>query len=579
MPALAGLRRGDAGRHVGRRGSVALARCALALALCALALATACASRHATVRQDGVVVGDRWKDLSYVGGALGPGGGGAACDLVVERDRIVLGVPSTSWKSCPVAAMEIPGHAITRVGYARGDAGVVPAGFPPFDLIAVPASIGTATHVVSIGFREAATGAERAVTLSFVGRGADRLLRAIGRMGRTSVLARAPDAAHLPADLPLIATPDPLRVLVDGVPRWETRVVPLPVRGSEVLLSPDGSVALAGRALWSVPDGRLFGRLPRDADGPSAFSRDARTLVVSRTSGAVNARGASRASALLVFDTSQGLLRARIPDLPYLLQYVLDADGTRAYAIHAVEPSISAIDIDRAGVAWRSPLARHPIADLRGAAAWSAGVLAFGWDWVGVWHGDSGEPVHAPGPVLDDLPPAERPIGILDVHVIEAPPRLLVLYTSNGGLALAEADITSGRSMRTARLLETLPRRIRGRHWFSEDGARLLIASGDDAALLVDTASLAVAGRLVLPQRTSAACFDTTRRRVATAVEDRTLWQTHVIVWDADTARPVGQCLLDATGTLRFAPDGRVVVGAPGHGLFVCEPAGEAVTP
>lgn len=574
MPALACLRRGDAGRPVGRRGSVALA-------LCALTLAAACASRHATIRQDGVVVGDRWKDLSYVGGALGPGGGGAACDLMVEGDRIVLGVPSTSWKSCPVAAMEIPGRAITRLGYARGDAGVVPAGFPPFDLIAVAASIGTATHVVSIGFRDAATGDERAVTLSFVGRGGDRLLRAISRMGRTSILARAQDAPHLPADLPLIATSDPLRVLVEGVPHWETRVVTLPVRGSDVVLSPDGSVALAGRALWSVPEGRLLGRLPREAEGPAAFSRDGRTLVVSRTSGAVNAKGASRASALLVFHTSQGTLRARIPDLPYVLRYVLDADGTRAYAIHSAEPSLSAIALDGTGVAWRSPLARHPVADLRGAEAWSAGVLAFGWDWVGVWRGDTGEPVHAPGPVLDDLPPAERPIGILDVHAIEAPPRLLILHTSNGGLALAEADIASGRSMRTVRLLETLPPRIRGRHWFSEDGARLLIASGDDAALLVDTATLAVAGGLELPQRTSAACFDidTTRRRVATAVEDRTLWQTHVIVWDVDTTRPVGQCLLDATGTLRFAPDGRVVVGAPGQGLFVCGPAGEAVTP
>ena len=201
-------------------------------------------------------------------------------------------------------------------------------------------------------------------------------------------------------------------------------------------------------------------------------------------------------------------------------------------------------------------------------------------DWVGVWDGNTGESLIAPDTVLQDLPFEEQAGRIIDAHVVGAPPRLLVLYSSRQGWMLSEIEFVSGTRVRTKRLLEKGPRQIWNSHWFSSDRARLLLRS-ESGLTLWDTETFTLLGSLVGQTGTDGnllVSFDALDSRVATAVHDVALKRVHAVIWEVATRRPVGQCLLNATSNGRLLPDGRALLAARGKAIVICEARADSVT-
>ncbi len=485
---------------------------------------------------------------------------GAACDLVIESDTIVLAAPGTRWKSCPVAGVTIPGRAITSIGYARGSR-------PPildsggWGAIVALGTVGVGTHLISVGFR-AEAGAEGFATFALVTRSVDDLLRALSRIGRTRVVASQKDIDRLPRDLPVSASADALGRRLPDVPEWRVRQKLLTERVIPFEWTPDSTVLLAAGSLWSLPSVQLLARLPREAPPLGTFSADGRTLVLWHRGG----------QEFFVVDVPQGTTRRRVDATRPVDQFVLNDKGTHALVVH--DDSVSAVALDGSGVAWRSTLSREATRSLLAAPAWGAhawpgGLVAFKHAWVGVWRGDTGEPLFGPGAVLQDLPPDQQPSRIIDAYVVGTPPRLLLLYDSRSGWTIAEADLASGATIRSTPLAQR-PGRLWDGYWFSPDRTRLLMRSG----ALWSLTTFALEDRLVGHTDLAGdgtASFDASGHRVATAVGDAALGQVHVVVWDVATRRPIGQCLLSATSTARLAPDGRTVMVARDKEIVWCE--------
>ncbi|MGE3887201.1 MAG: hypothetical protein AB7H81_12270 [Vicinamibacterales bacterium] len=505
--------------------------------------------------------------MQYLGGSLGPAALGATCDLIVQRDTLVLASPTTEWRSCPVAGRTIAGDTMTSLGYARGSR-------PPiidergWGAIVALATIGKATHVIAIAFRDD-TGAVRAATFGIVGTNVDDLLRSLSRISRSPVTASAQDARRLPRDLPTTVSVDPLGRIMPNMAQWQARQTLLTGKADPFEWTPDGAVLLAANALWNLPSMQLLTRLPKGSPPLGTFSADGRTL-------ALWFRGAAE---ITVINVPEGTLHRRVAAPGPIDHLLLGEDGTRAFAVHTA--GLSSIFLDGRGIAWTSPLslddAPSPI-PAWGAHVWHGGIVAFK-RWVGVWNGETGMPILEPGAVLQDLPPEERAGRIVDAQVVGSPPRLLLLYGTRQGLMLSEVDLASRARLRTTRLLESAPAEIWNSHWFSSNRARLLVRSGNHLTLW-DTQTFTVLGNLADGwggRGELSVSFDASGTRVATSARDTALTRVHAIIWDVATQRAIGQCLLDATSAARLMPDGRAIVAARDEAIVICAPAADTV--
>jgi hypothetical protein len=290
--------------------------------------------------------------------------------------------------------------------------------------------------------------------------------------------------------------------------------------------------------------------------------------VALHNTGAANGKAALRAGHLTFVDIATGKSRGGTGVLPYLRDVVRSADATRAFAAHATldhqpggEPTLSAIDLDRAKVVWRAALPGEP----RGARVWGGGVVIFGPTWVRVWRDATAESLLGPTSVLQDLPAGEQPTRIEDAYVVDAPARLFVVYVSKAsGASIAEVAISSGRTIRTVRV----PSGFRS---LSDDGAVLLVSSRE-GRVLWDGVALRPMGPLLGQKSVSSVSFDPSGRRVATGGGYPSLGQSHVVIWDVGKQRAVGQCLLDdAAGEVQFLADGHTALASGRDGMVLCQ--------
>ena len=597
------FRQGDlsGGSGVGKRTGVVMR---LVAALLVAIVTAACATSHGVVRQDGAVM-ERWQNVRYFGGTLAQTALQGPCDFgrrvstsdhldfAIQSDRIVLSLPN--WRSCPVTQREIIGAAITRLGYARrsrqvDDGGCFGAGCAVAAVVDLLRPDTVTRHFVSIDFRDVA-GASASALFYLEGRDTETLLRSLSRMSGAPINASSLDAAQLAKDLEVTVSADALELLVPGVPLWQSHQVVL--EGNVSHLAPDGSVALADGALWDVSTARELSRLPQRPEGPNLtkFSPDGHTLVLGHNSGPWNGEGASQAGELAIVDVSRVKQLDPVSGLPWLDRLIVSPDSARVFAFHespivtkgnvwtrasvsGVEVGVSAIALDRAEVVWRVSLPAERVRrDLRGADAWSTGVLAFGNEWVGVWQGTTGESLYGPSPVLQDLPPEERPSAIL--NAVWRDGRIIVVYGSKAGRAIASIDVVSGQTVRSDQF-PTATNLFFG-SWWNPDRTVLLVGSLDGLALW-NTATLTMTGALIEHRRLvgwRSASFDGSGRLAATLARGPEGLQNHVVIWDVVTRTPVGQCLLDGAETIQFAPDGRAVLGFREKEVLFCGAAAE----
>jgi len=478
------------------------------------------------------------------------------------------------------------------VGYTNGfrhnDRGDVFFGIDPIALSlgAINALRPTekARYFFSIDFRDP-TGAEASAALYIEGDGAESLLRALARIGRMPLYVDDVTAAKLPGNLPVTHLVDPLGLLEPDVPLWPTRLVLLP--GQISGLSPDGSVAvLDGEVAWDVATRRDLATL--HPFWSRVFSPDGRVVAMWNTNSSGPFDDGPSSTELTIVDLSHPE-RARLArDLPGLGFVALSSDAAGIFALHATvtrskgglfkrqtesveDYSLLSISGDPLAVTWRAVLPLESMRNLRGIAASAKAVVVYGPSWLGVWDAETGEPLYAstPAEMVPDLVAEEKPPSIVNAGWLSG--TLVVEYTSAEGDALAVVDPIAGRTLRDA----LLPSR---RYWLSRDRAVYVLSAADGLAVW-DTAALApVAIFDRSPRFNIGVRFDTAGRFFATAAFQPEGLPAHVIVWNRETLRAVGQCLFDdATGVnarVQLAPDGRAVLGyrAGGNILSVCGP-------
>jgi hypothetical protein len=222
---------------------------------------------------------------------------------------------------------------------------------------------------------------------------------------------------------------------------------------------------------------------------------------------------------------------------------------------------VSAIALDGGRVLWRA--SAPPGRNVHVGRTDSSRVLAFGNDWVRVWHGATGESLFNLNQV-----PAES-VAILDAA--SRRDRVIVVYATKVDRRIVSADMTSGRVLNTAQVSES--RDIGFPSWWSPDQSALVVASPGGLSLW-DTDTLRPVGELNPPPGIGRlfAGFDATGELLATMRYNPEGLDGHVLISDLRTRTPIGQCLLGDAESMLLTLNGRMVLGHQGNKIFFCRP-------
>jgi hypothetical protein len=361
--------------------------------------------------------------------------------------------------------------------------------------------------------------------------------------------------------------------LLANVPIWESHAFTLEGRISQIL--PDVSTALANRALWDLETGTLRRRLtqppPKGHTQDERLAGGGRWLLWARNSGAVNGKNAMQAGEVTIMDTTAAAPVARVGPLPYIRDVLPVPEAALALAVFRTpsaegrfESSVSAIALDRGEVIWRTTVPTGP----RIGRSDASRVLAFGRDWIRLWNSATGENLFDASAFLRQ---AELvPAAILESALVKD--RMIVVYETKAGAAIAAIDLSSGRVLNQT----PLPRSIGGalRTRWSPDGNVLLMLSQDRLSLW-DTDTLRLVGELNVPPGKGRvfAELDASGTLLATMRDTREGLDRQVVIIDVHTRTPVGQCLLGNAETMQFASTGRTVLGYQDNRLLSCKRA------
>jgi hypothetical protein len=294
----------------------------------------------------------RWKDIHFSSGRLGGERPNASCDfnhrlrldyegfeLSVEQNRIAftLSPVNYTFRSCPSDRHEI---TITRIGFSRGlrraDRAVgaellsatVATVVNPFRAKTIP------RYFLTLDYREPG-GDEASGTFYFERHDPVALLTLLSRISKVPVDVSEPDAASLARSVDVSVSSDPHRRLLANVPTWEPHALALEANISQIV--PDGSIALANRALWELQTGKLRRRLSepptKRVTRAELLAGEGRWLLWAGNSGALNGKNAMRAGEVTITDTTAAATVARVGPLPYILDVLFAPDATLALAI------------------------------------------------------------------------------------------------------------------------------------------------------------------------------------------------------------------------------------------------------
>jgi len=526
----------------------------------------------------------RWKGIHFSTGQLGAENTNDPCDfnrrlrsdafdILVESDQMVftLAPINYSWRTCPSARREV---TITRVGFSRGSrkankgigGDMAQAAVAETLYLLRPKTV--SRYFLSLDYRE--PGGDSASATFYFEEDPSSLLKAIIRIGKVPVQATASDAALLDRDIDVSASPDPHRRLLANVPIWESQARVLEGPISQIVS--DGSAALADGAIWDLPAGTLRRRMPQQPTGTrrELLAGDARWLLRVRNSGPINGKDVMRAGEVTIIDTMTAASVARIGPLPYIDNLLMAPHATLALVFPlslkspagVSESTVSAISLDRGQIVWRAS-----VPSTRGARVGPSDgdrVLAFGKDWIRLWNGATGDTLYDSIAVLKQLAEEQGPVAIVDAASLGD--RVIVVYTTMAGMHIASIDLKSGRALNNARLSGAL--------WWSPD-RNILLAASSASLTLWDTDTLRVIGDLN-PQPGKFrlfAGFDASGELLATMRNNAEGLDGHVVITNARTRKPVGQCLLGDVEGMHLASDGRTVFGYHDSTLLSCRRA------
>jgi len=530
---------------------------------------------------------ERWKNVQFSSGQLGAERATDPCDvhrrlrlspfeLLVESNQIAFALPpdKSSILSCPAARREL---TITRLGFSRGSR-MNPSGVGGGDLVSSTV-VGirnllqrrTITrYFLSLDYREA--GGDSASAIFYLeGQDAASLLKLISRISKVPVEVSESDAAGLDRGVDVVVSVDPHRRLLANIPIWESRALALEAGISQI--AADGSTALANGALWELPTGKL--RVAQPPEGgrlTEVLSGDGRWLLRARNSGALNGKDAMRAGEVTIIDTTTAATVAHVGPLPWIDRILMAPDATLALVLfrtpyaqgNGFEWTVSAITLDSGQVVWRAPIPGNHAEMGRSDAA---RVLAFGRDWIRLWHGATG------ASLFDSIAfPEPGPVDIVDAASLKD--RVIVVYATKAGKHIASIDMSSGRVLNNTHLSDSSAA-ILFQTWWSPDRNVLLAGFPDGRLSLWNTETLRLIGDLNPQpgQKRLFAAFDASGELVATMRYTAEGLDRHVVITDVRTRTPVGQCLLGDADAMQLASDGRTVLGYQGNRLLFCRRA------